>query len=310
MLYFVSCQGTFIYVHLFIPPALHYNHPMRDSMVANYHCHSRFDDGHGELEEYVRAALGRGLRILGFTGHAPLPFACDWTMPPALLPEYLDTARCLQNAYRDKIELLVGLEVDYIPDIISPKAAQIHGLNLDFTVGSVHFLGRLADGEPWTVDGPPEELEQGVAESFNGDMRRAVEGYYQRIRAMVVTAAPDIIGHFDVIKKNNGNSKYFSEDAPWYRSAVRQTLDAVAASPCILEINTRGKMRGASGALYPSDWILAECLKRNIPVTINSDAHRPEQIDSYYSEAAVVLKDIGFRELTQIGRQGRRRVSL
>ena len=279
-------------------------------IAADYHCHSRFDDGHGELEEYVQAALDKGLRTLGFAGHAPVPFPCNWTMPPALLPEYIETTRRLQNIYRDRIELLVGLEVDYIPGITSPTAARIRALGLDFTVGSVHFLGRLADDELWTADGPPEQLEQGVSESFNGDIRSTVEGYYRLVRAMVSTAAPDIIGHLDVIKKNNRDSKYFSEDAPWYRSAVRQTLDAVAASPSILEINTGGIVRGTSAALYPSEWILAECLKRGIPVMINSDAHRPEQIYSYHTEAAAILRDIGFREITQIGRQGRRRVAL
>jgi histidinol-phosphatase (PHP family) len=231
-------------------------------------------------------------------------------MPPALLPEYLETARRLQSSYQDKIELLVGLEVDYIPEIISPTSAQIRALNLDFTVGSVHFIGRLANGELWTADGPVEELEQGVEESFGGDIRRAVEEHYRRTREMVSASPPDIIGHFDVVKKNNHDSKYFSEDAAWYRTAVIETLDAVAASPCILEINTGGIVRKTSGTLYPSAWILSECLKRKIPIMINSDAHRPEQLDGYYMEAAAVLRDIGFRELTQIGREGRRQVAL
>ena len=34
--------------------------------------------------------------------------------------------------------------------------------------------------------------------------------------------------------------------------------DVVAASQCILEINTGGIVRGTSGALYPSQWILAD----------------------------------------------------
>jgi histidinol-phosphatase (PHP family) len=283
---------------------------MTGGTMANYHCHSRFDDGHGELEEYVLAALGKGLRTLGFAGHAPVPFPCDWTIPSTLLPVYLQTARRLQNIYKDRIELLVGLEVDYIPEIFSPTAAPIRALNLDFTVGSVHFVGSLANGKLWTADGPPEELEQGMAESFGGDIRRAVEEYYRRMTAMVSTAPPDIIGHFDVIKKNNRGAKYFAEDAPWYRTAVERTLDAVAASPCILEANTGGIVRNTSAALYPSEWILAECLKRKIPVMINSDAHRPDQLDGYYGEAAAILKEIGFRELTQIGREGRRRVAL
>jgi histidinol-phosphatase (PHP family) len=279
-------------------------------MLADYHCHSRFDDGHGELEEYVQAALGKGLRTLGFAGHAPVPFACTWTIPSALLPEYLETARRLQSTYRGRIELLVGLEVDYIPEIITPTAASIRALNLDFTVGSVHFIGRLADGRLWTADGPPEELERGIAETFGGDMCKTVEEYYRRMRDMVSKTPPDIIGHFDVVKKNNRGSKYFSEDAPWYRAAVCRTLDAVAASPCILEINTGGIVRGTSGALYPSEWILAQCLKRDIPVMINSDAHRPDQLDGYYNEAAALLKGIGFQKLTQIGIDGRREVAL
>jgi histidinol-phosphatase (PHP family) len=84
----------------------------------------------------------------------------------------------------------------------------------------------------------------------------------------------------------------------------------VAASPCILEVNTGGIVRGTSGALYPSEWILRECLKREVPVMINSDAHRPGQLDGFYGEAAVLLKKIGFRRLTQIGTEGRRQVPL
>jgi histidinol-phosphatase (PHP family) len=283
---------------------------MSHGILANYHCHSRFDDGHGELVEYVQSALRKGLRTLGFAGHAPVPFACNWTIPSPLLPEYLETARRLQAGYRERIELLVGLEVDYIPGIISPGTARIRALKLDFTVGSVHFLGRLADGELWTADGPPEELERGVEESFDGDIRKTVEGYYRRMQEMVTTGAADIIGHFDVIKKNNRGARYFCEEASWYREAVLETLDAVAASNCILEVNTGGIVRGTSGVLYPSEWILAECLAREVPVMINSDAHRPEQLDGYYTEAAAVLKSIGFRRLTQIGRNGRRQVPL
>ena len=283
---------------------------MTHNIPANYHCHSRFDDGNGELEEYVQAAMQKGLRTLGFAGHAPVPFPCTWTLPPPLLPEYLDAGRELQNTYRDKLEVLVGLEVDYIPEIISPTAAQIRALKLDFTVGSVHFIGRLAGGELWTADGPAEELEQGVQESFDGDIRKAVEEYYRRMSAMVGSAPPDIIGHFDVIKKNNRGGEYFSESSAWYRVLVDETLDAVAASPCILEINTGGIVRNTSGALYPSEWILEQALRREIPVMINSDAHWPDQLDGFYNEAASMLREIGFRELTQIGREGRRQVRL
>ncbi len=281
------------------------NAVVKRAMLANYHCHSRFDDGHGELEEYVLAALDKGFQTIGFSGHAPVPFPCHWTMPPALLPEYIETVRRLQAAYGERIAVLLGLEVDYIPGIFSPASASIEALKLDFTIGSVHFAGRLENGQLWTVDGPAEELEQGIEESFNGDIRAAVGEYYRRIRAMVEHTPPDIIGHFDVIKKNNRAKSFFDESSSWYRALVSETLDAVAASGCVLEVNTGGILRNTSGALYPSEWILRECLVRAIPVMLNSDSHRPEQIDGYFDEALAILRNAGFRKLTHLSVDGR-----
>ena len=43
-------------------------------MRSNYHTHSRYCDGQGELREYVELALAHGFTALGFSGHAPLPF--------------------------------------------------------------------------------------------------------------------------------------------------------------------------------------------------------------------------------------------
>ncbi len=279
-------------------------------MPANYHCHSRFDDGHGELEEYVRAALGKGLDVLGFSAHAPVPFPCDWTMPAALLPEYLETVKRLQREFRGRIEILLGLEVDYIPGIISPASQSIQALGLDFTIGSVHFLGSLKSGGLWSVDGPVEELVQGLEETFAGNVRAAVEEYYRRLREMIRETTPDIIGHFDVVKKNNRDGRFFSEDSPWYRELVQETLAALAASPCILEVNTGGIVRNTSGMLYPSPWILRECLKRGMAVTVSSDAHRPGQLNGHFSQTFDLLRQVGIRETAQIDRDGRKVVPL
>lgn len=41
---------------------------------ASFHTHSGYCDGEGNLEEIVLSALDLGLRDLGFSSHAPLPF--------------------------------------------------------------------------------------------------------------------------------------------------------------------------------------------------------------------------------------------
>ena len=44
-------------------------------MIANYHTHTR-RCGHavGEDREYVEYAIERGLKVLGFSDHVPMPF--------------------------------------------------------------------------------------------------------------------------------------------------------------------------------------------------------------------------------------------
>jgi histidinol-phosphatase (PHP family) len=274
--------------------------------ISNYHCHSRLDDGAGELADYAAAAADKGMATLGYSGHAPVPFETDWTMPAALLPEYVATVRRLKEEYDGRLEILLGLEVDFIPGLLSTRSPHIRELGLEFTIGSVHFLGRLRDGTWWTGDGALGELEQGLEESYGGDARAAVERFYALTAQMVRESPPDIVGHFDVIKKNNRDARFFSEESPWYRQAVRTALDAVARAGCIMEINTGGLVRNTSGAVYPSEWILAECLARDIPITVNADAHRPEHVDGHFEESYTLLRQVGYRRLTRLS--GGRRV--
>ncbi len=271
---------------------------------SNYHTHTRHCDGQGEPEEYAEAAIRKGMPRLGFSGHNPLPFDTSWTMPAERLAGYLQEVRALRERYRGRVEILLGMEVDFIPGVMSPRAPRIRDLGLDFTVGSVHFIGSGDGDHEWTVDGPPEEMEAAVRDGFGGEKRRAVERYYSLLATMVETAAPDIVGHFDLVKKNNRDGRWFREDEPWYRAAVLQALEAVRASGSVLEINTGGVVRNTSGAFYPSPWIMQEARGMVIPVVINADAHHPDHIDGKFAEAAALLRGAGYREQRQLTLDG------
>lgn len=276
----------------------------RSRGYANFHTHAKYCDGQGELEDYVHAALKLGFEALGFSCHNPLPFPAGWTMAPEDLPEYLQTAARLKLSWRHSLELLLSLEIDYIPGLQGPASPRFQDLGLDYTIGSVHFLGRLADGTRWTVDGPPGELAEGVAASFRGDMRAAVRRYYELVAELVSVSAPDMLGHFDLIKKNNRDGRLFSEEEDWYRECVHGALDAVARSGVVLEVNTGGLFRNTSGALYPSPWIIGECLLRDIPLIVNSDAHRPEDLDGCFAETYALLARLGVRTCRRPGAAG------
>jgi histidinol-phosphatase (PHP family) len=284
--------------------------PMR--ICTNYHTHTRYCDGVAEPEDYARAALARGFTHLGFSSHAPVPFPNDWTMQPENLPAYLQAVSAVRERYRGRLEVLLGLEVDYLPGRLGPRSPAIQSLGLEFTIGSVHYITEppRADGFRWTVDASPAEFAQGLAEEFGGDVRRLVERYYQRVGELAERSRPDIIGHFDVVKKNNRGDRYFSEQEGWYRQAVGEALRRIAGSGAALEINTGGIVRNTSGALYPSRWILAECLKLDIPIMVNADAHRPEHIDGYFPEAYALLRDIGYQAAVMLTREGMRELPL
>jgi histidinol-phosphatase (PHP family) len=101
----------------------------------------------------------------------------------------------------------------------------------------------------------------------------------------------------DKIKMHNSVKPYFHEDDKWYRDAVEETLDLIAAKGCIVEVNTRGLYKHDPPLLYPSAWILQRTFQKKIPVMLNADSHHPDEIEKGFTEAAKLLMDIGYRTL-------------
>jgi len=267
--------------------------------LSNYHTHSRFCDGKGEIEEYASAAVERNFKYIGFSSHAELPFETKWTMKPGVFPFYKEAVCSARKKFAGMLNIFLGLEVDFIPGTASPASEAIKSLGLDFVVGSVHFLGDPLNSSMWTVDGSRDEFEAGLKNDFGGDIEKLVREYYERVRELSLSHTPDILGHFDIVKKNNASGRYFSENEKWYRTTVTETLDAVRRSGCVMEINTGGIFRKTSCALYPSEWILAECRKLGIPLTVNSDAHWPEAIDGHYFETFRAMRGAGIETYYQ-----------
>jgi len=50
------------------------------TIISNYHTHTKYCDGKGEIEQYVLAAINAGIKYLGFSSHSPLPLPSRWSM--------------------------------------------------------------------------------------------------------------------------------------------------------------------------------------------------------------------------------------
>lgn len=257
-------------------------------MWTNYHCHTNFCDGKKPVGEVVAHAKSIGMLAIGLSSHAPLPFPNKWSMKTGEFDRYLEE---IGKAKEDTkgIQVYAGLEVDFIPGKISPFDFKDR---LDYTVGSVHFVDN-----GWEIDNTYDVFMEGLNNNFSGSIRQAVARYYELTRQMVRTTPPDVVGHIDKIKMHNRGDRFFMEDEPWYQEQIDVTLEAVGKAGCIIEVNTRGLYQNKTDTTYPSPWILREILRKNIPVTLSSDAHHPDDLVNRFPETARDLINIGFKKI-------------
>ena len=269
-------------------------------MWSNFHTHSTYCDGKSALAEVVVKAKEEKMISLGFSSHAPVPFDCRWCMKSEKFKTYTTEIDLLKKE-NISLEIYAGLEVDFIPGILSPDTYRDR---LDYTIGSIHFVDQFGDGRRWEIDGTHAFFLEGLQNIFQNNARDAVSRYYTLTREMIETSKPDIVGHLDKIKIQNHDNSFFQETDLWYRAEVEKTLDAIADAGCILEVNTRGIYRKKTTTPYPSPWILEIAFKKNIPVTLSSDAHHPDDLTNQFKETAMLLSTIGYKKISVL-RNGR-----
>lgn len=265
---------------------------------TNYHSHTSFSDGSSIPEEYIVQAIEKGIVAYGFSCHAPVDFPCQWTIDKQEIKQYLDEISELKEKYKGQIEIYKSLEIDYFPGNPLSKPEIYKELHLDYTIGSVHFVDNLKNGEAWNIDTSKRIFDDGMVEIFNGDGKAAVIRFYDLTMEMLEVMNPTIIGHLDKIKMFNTNNMYFTENEPWYLDKVEQVLGKIAEKGTIVEVNTRGIYRSKTHDHYPSDMILKRCKELDIPVTINSDCHKPAEVSLGFAEAASLLLDIGYAHVS------------
>ncbi len=259
-------------------------------MWSNFHTHTNYCDGKGVFKDFLTSP---NIKSLGFSSHAPLPFDCPWSMRLENLDSYLQEIKQLATIEKN-IELYAGLEVDYIPALTGPQ----HFKQVDYTVGSIHFVDKLPNGNHWEIDGMHTLFLEGLKSIFNNKYRDAWSRYFELTRDMIRNSPPTVLGHLDKMKIQNIDHKFFDEQEIWYRNEMTQTIDALKGTDIIVEVNTRGLYQKKSVTTYPSPWVLVLLKTAGIPITLSSDAHHPDQLTQEFPETAHLLNKIGFKKLS------------
>jgi histidinol-phosphatase (PHP family) len=224
------------------------------------------------------------------------------------LPEYLDTVREARRRWEGKLRIYLGLEADFIPGLTGPGDRKYREMGLDYIIGSVHII-IPPKGPPFEIDGEWEPIGRAIREGFDGDGEALARAYWDNVAAMIADGGFDILGHMDLVKKNNRAPKVpeagpasppvnriFEPQNPDYLRRGGEIIRAAAKAGLVVELNTGGISRGRIDETYPSPAFLKIFRENSVPALITADAHRAEDLDSHYDTARETLLAAGYTE--------------
>jgi histidinol-phosphatase (PHP family) len=252
-------------------------------IYGDYHLHTPLcHHATGPLEAYIERACALGLRAIGFSDHNPLLHNLNSVarMAESELDYYIERVTDLRFRYRGQIEVLLGLELDYLEHLEGYLHRQVESHPWDYIIGAVHNLDADCREFAWSTD------------AVAADPHRHYRRYFDLVGRLARSGLCDIIAHFDVPKRSGT-----LPDKPMHI----ETLEAIARAGVVLEINTSGYRHPElpSPQPYPSLEIVERAYRLGIPLMVNSDAHAPEQVGLRFAEMEQFLHRIGCRQLVR-----------
>jgi histidinol-phosphatase (PHP family) len=270
-------------------------------VLTDYHLHLRPDDldataaqafSEANVERYREAAQARGIAELGVSEHVyRFVQGLELWRHPFWREQAVDDLDAYVEFVRDRSDLRLGLEVDFVPGAEDRTQNLIERAELDYVVGSIHFLNGAA------VDYDAYDIWRD-AHSPDDVWRR----YFELLGEAARCGLFDILAHPDLVKmwgsqrpRPDGDLRRFYELA----------MDGIAESKIAIEVSTAG-LRKPTGEIYPARAFLEMTVDAGCPIALSSDAHEPADIGRDYDRALELLDSVGVRELSVFERRERR----
>ncbi|MBR7133416.1 MAG: histidinol-phosphatase [Clostridia bacterium] len=197
-------------------------------MIANYHTHT-YRCGHatGTEREYIERAIENGIKIMGFSDHAPFLFPdgyeSGYRVPTALAEDYINTLKALREEYKDKIEILIGFEMEYYPLHFKEMLKYVKELGAEYLILGQHFV----DNETRT-----EKFPYGKHTTGNKNTAEELSEFADYVIAAIKSGVFSYIAHPDIFN--------YDTEAPEYEREMRRICKTAAEYGMPLEINFLG----------------------------------------------------------------------
>lgn len=238
-------------------------------MLCNYHTHTkRCRHAIGTDREYVESAIKAGIKILGFSDHAPYLFDGNYYSTYRMFKdevlEYKNSVMALKREYKNDIDIKFGFELEYYKDKHAKEMEFLRKFEPEYLILGQHFVGSEPQG---TYVG-----------HLNGDLAlktyvdECIEGL--KTGDFLYLAHPDIAGYD------------FSETA--VDKEYTRLLEFCKLNGYPIEINVLGI---TSNRWYSKRKIFSLAKEIGNDVIIGIDAHSPSAISQRAYDCAKELVD-------------------
>lgn len=255
-------------------------------MIIDSHLHTLYSHGTATVDEMVKKSIEKGLENIAFSEHFIYDYFSEKGVPTVQggpvdgtslkkFKQYCQDVNKASKVYKNKIQVRLGVEVDFIKrkEKEIKKALESQDADFDFIMGAIHFIGK-----------PLKYFPDYAQESWLKDE------YFDWLKDSVTSKLFDIIAHPQLIQY------YLDIDDREYEPIFERLTDLLKTYEVAIEVNT-DFLDSKKIKINPNLLMLKMCKRKNIALVLGSDAHSPEKIGKMFPEAIKILKNIGFEYL-------------
>lgn len=237
------------------------------------------------LKRYIEICRERGIVELGFSEHGPRfhPTYNHTALKIEEIPVYVQTLREFSQQQSD-VKVKVGIEIDYAPELEDVWREIIEKYDFDFTACSIHYL------DDWL---PTKEGMAVYMQSGKG-LEKLYAKYYTIMQRAAQSRLFSFMAHPDLIKIHALVNRL--PHPPNLINLYEEICGVLKEYDQVIEFDT-GWKKGDFNCFRPEPEFLEIAFRHGVPITLGSDAHRAEDVGSYYPEALEVLRKTGYTQL-------------
>ncbi|MDU9048738.1 MAG: histidinol-phosphatase [Candidatus Electrothrix sp. Rat3] len=246
-------------------------------ITGDHHVHTRFcNHAVGEMEEYVTAAINKGLRSLTFLEHLEcgLSYSPQIWLTPELFQRYFQEGERLREKYADRITVRLGAEIGYNPGAVDALLAMLAAFPFAHRGLSCHFF---FDGhEHLNMLSRRTDHIRKIA-AFGTE--EILDTYFSNLIQGCQDIPCDKLCHLDAALRHNAPVL-----TTHHYTLIKELFAVMLEKNIALEVNTSGYE--LLSRPYPAIALIQQARQLGIPLIIGSDAHRPEQVGRFFERVA------------------------